>query len=416
MRRLLLHAALAEVSRARRFLEEVAREAGFVHEKVFDITLACSEGIANAIEHAPPKAVVEVTSARYADRLEVEIKGPGAFQPPRRSQDHPHRGLGLPLMASLSDRMALVSQPQGGTLLTLTFHLPAAGREGPESHLWRSSEALYRDLVENANSAIIRWARDGTITYANDYARTFFGYEDGDLIGKDVRILVPRRESGGDDLTGLVQDLVAHPERYVNNINENVCRDGRRVWMSWTNRPIRDGGGEVIGILAVGNDISDRRRAERALRESEEKFRAMFNSITLGLAVIDVIFDEAGRAHDYRILETNAAFAQKTGLPGAAGMTVLELFGRADPQFLQVYEEVALSGTPRRFESRSEHLGRRFEVSAARIGGEGSRRLVVIFDDVTERKLAERRLRVEQHRAAAGAYGRSLIEGASTRW
>lgn len=409
-RRLLLRAALAEVSRARRFLEEAAIEAGFARDKVFDITLACSEGIANAIEHAPPQAVVEVRSTRHADRLEVEIAGPGAFQPPRRSQVNPHRGLGLPLMASLSDRMALVSQPQGGTLLTLTYYLPGARREDLEPDPARANDALYRDLVENANSAIIRWSRDGTITYVNEYARAFFGYADGELVGRDVRILVPQQETGGDDLSGLVQDLVAHPERYVNNINENVCRDGRRVWMSWTNRPIRHDGGEVTGILAVGNDITERRRAEQALKDSEEKLRAMFDSITLGLAVIDVIFDEEGRARDYRILETNSVFEQKTGLSAATGLTVVELFGRADPQFLQAYGEVALSGKPVRFESRSEHLGGWYEVSAARIGGEDSRRLIIIFDEITERRLTEQRLKVEQQRAAAGAYVRSLIE------
>ena len=93
----------------------------------------------------------------------------------------------------------------------------------------QESESKYRELVQNANSAIIRWKRDGAITFFNEYAQAFFGYSEDEVIGKHVNILLPERESTGSDLTSLVRDIVSHPERYVQNINENICRDGRRV-------------------------------------------------------------------------------------------------------------------------------------------------------------------------------------------
>ncbi|MGB0127745.1 MAG: PAS domain S-box protein, partial [Rhodocyclaceae bacterium] len=129
----------------------------------------------------------------------------------------------------------------------------------------------YRELVQNANSAIIHWSRDGKITFFNEYAEAFFGWPADEVVGRPVAILVPERESTGADLSGLVEDIAAHPERYVSNVNENVCRDGRRVWMSWSNRALRDRAGRVESILAVGSDISELKRAQAELQRRNDE-------------------------------------------------------------------------------------------------------------------------------------------------
>ncbi len=129
------------------------------------------------------------------------------------------------------------------------------------------SERRYRELVQNANSAIIRWTRNGIVTFFNEYAQAFFGYSVEDAVGRYVGFLLPPRDSTGVSTAGLIQDIVNHPERYVNHVNENICRDGERAWMAWTNRPILDENGQVVEILAVGTDITKRKRAEDALRE-----------------------------------------------------------------------------------------------------------------------------------------------------
>ena len=137
----------------------------------------------------------------------------------------------------------------------------AAEREKAAVEL-QQSESRYRELVQNANSAIIRWKRDGTITFINEYAQRFFGYGEGDIIGKHVSILLPERDSTGASLRELVQRIVDHPEKFTNNINENILRDGVRVWMAWTNRPVFDRDGQLVEILAIGSDITGRKRAE----------------------------------------------------------------------------------------------------------------------------------------------------------
>ncbi|MGA2226275.1 MAG: PAS domain S-box protein [Syntrophobacteraceae bacterium] len=151
----------------------------------------------------------------------------------------------------------------------------------------QQSESKYRELVQNANSVIIRWKRDGTLTFFNEYAQKFFGYSAEEVIGKSVNILMPEQGSAGGDLTELLQDIVNHPERYVNNINENVLRDGSRVWMAWTNQPIFNDDGQVLEILAVASDITERKQAEEALRESKTKLEAALSSMTDAVFISD---------------------------------------------------------------------------------------------------------------------------------
>jgi PAS domain S-box-containing protein len=127
-RSLRLNASLEETSRARRVIEELAPSLGFSPERIFDMSVAVSEAVANAIEHTSGSGEVRVDAYVHLDRLEIEIRGPGEFRPPAQADGREHRGLGLPLMATLSDHLALYSVPDGGTLVSLTFYRPQAER------------------------------------------------------------------------------------------------------------------------------------------------------------------------------------------------------------------------------------------------------------------------------------------------
>jgi two-component system CheB/CheR fusion protein len=145
----------------------------------------------------------------------------------------------------------------------------------------RESESRYRELVQNANSAIIRWKCDGTVTFFNEYAQEFFGYTQEEIIGNNVSILLPGRDSTAGDTSGLVREIAEHPEKYQDNVNENILRDGSIVWMAWTNTPIFDDRGQVAEILSVGMDITERKLAEDALRASNKELER-FNRATVG--------------------------------------------------------------------------------------------------------------------------------------
>ncbi|HDP89755.1 MAG TPA: PAS domain S-box protein, partial [Thioalkalivibrio sp.] len=143
------------------------------------------------------------------------------------------------------------------------------------------SEEKYRELVQNARSIIVRWDSDGTIRFMNDYGLEFFGYAEEELIGRHVGVLVPESDSEGRDLTGLVEAIVAVPEDYWINENENVTADGRRLWVAWANRAIRDDAGELTGIMAIGADRTGQKRVDDELAAQRESLRLLASRLAL---------------------------------------------------------------------------------------------------------------------------------------
>ncbi len=261
----------------------------------------------------------------------------------------------------------------------------------------RQSETRYRELVENALSAIIRWKSDGTITFFNEYAQKLFGYAAEEIVGKHISVILPERESTGKDLSALVLDIVEHPERLSHNVNENVCRDGRRVWMAWTNKPWRDEEGRVKEILAVGMDITEIRHAEKALQESEARYRTLFTSMSEGFALHELIFDSNGKPCDYRFLEVNPAFEKATGLKASEliGRTLLEALPGCEPVWLEHYGRVVLEGVFDRFEEYDRATGRWYDVFAYPAG---PNQFAVVFLNVTKHKQSEEALRRSEER------------------
>ncbi|OGW35753.1 MAG: hypothetical protein A2010_03020 [Nitrospirae bacterium GWD2_57_9] len=130
-----------------------------------------------------------------------------------------------------------------------------------------ASEAKYRDIVEGANSVIMRWTPEGRITFFNTFAQNFFGYPGEEILGRNIAgTIVPVQDSVGHDLSSLARDIAARPEAYAINENENIRKNKDRVWVTWTNRPIRDDQGRVVEILSIGVDSTKRVQAEKELR------------------------------------------------------------------------------------------------------------------------------------------------------
>jgi PAS domain S-box-containing protein len=131
----------------------------------------------------------------------------------------------------------------------------------------KTSEEDYRTLVQSANSIILRIDPSGKIRFINKFAREFFGYPEEEILGKNViGTIVPETDSNGRDLENIFQDLLHHPDHYTTNENENVKKDGSRVWISWTNRPLYDAEGNLVEILSIGNDITRLKQVEQEIQ------------------------------------------------------------------------------------------------------------------------------------------------------
>ena len=131
------------------------------------------------------------------------------------------------------------------------------------------SEIKYRELVQNANSIILRRDSQGKITFFNEFAQKFFGYTEDEILGRNaIGTIVPEKDSTGRDLSAMIRDIGVNPEKYASNENENIRKDGERKWVSWTNKAIHDKDGNIVEILCVGNDVTERKLLERQLLQA----------------------------------------------------------------------------------------------------------------------------------------------------
>jgi PAS domain S-box-containing protein len=260
------------------------------------------------------------------------------------------------------------------------------------------SERKYRELVENANSIILRWNTAGRVTFLNEFGQRFFGYTAEEIVGRHVTgTIVPPTESGGRDLRQLMDELCADPQAFEQNVNENIRRNGQRVWIAWTNRIVRDDAGRAVEFLSVGTDITERRQAETALREAELRFHTLFEQTPAGVAVLDP--DTAS------IVECNELAAQQLGYT-VREFCRLEISDiEANDTREEIHRRIGRLLAEGRIQFETRHRTKSGEVRDVFVSGrlvELSGRMVIhcVFLDVTERKQAEVE-REMRHRAEA---------------
>jgi PAS domain S-box-containing protein len=149
----------------------------------------------------------------------------------------------------------------------------------------RKSEENYRRLVESVNSIVLRWSADEKITFINSFGAKFFGYEPLELLGRSViGSIVPESDSAGRDLSLMIKGICEMPDQYLSNVNENMLKDGSRVWISWTNKPVMDSEGKLVEILSIGNDITERMQVQDELRKHREELMILVEERTAELS------------------------------------------------------------------------------------------------------------------------------------
>jgi PAS domain S-box-containing protein len=144
----------------------------------------------------------------------------------------------------------------------------------------RESEAKYRELVQSANSIILRMDPRGDITFFNEYAQRFFGFSEEEIVGCNVvGTIVPEEESPGNDPENMVAGIITNPDRFRYHEAENMRRSGERVWISWTNRAIRDEDGKIVEHLCIGNDVTESRHAQQEMSRMRRYLQNIVDSM-----------------------------------------------------------------------------------------------------------------------------------------
>ncbi len=157
----------------------------------------------------------------------------------------------------------------------------------------KESELRNREMIHNSTSLIMKLDTDGTITFFNKYAQSFFGYSAPEIIGKNIigTIISPGLAKSR-EITSFVNDVALNGEGQSLRIFEMTLRDGEPAWVAWTNKAVRDDTGHITEIVCIGHDITDhdsrdhRRRISTAMWKdrviadtdvSGEVFDAVFN-------------------------------------------------------------------------------------------------------------------------------------------
>lgn len=155
---------------------------------------------------------------------------------------------------------------KGADILFRTTMIDITERTRSEEQL-RESEGKYRELVQSARSVILKTDIQGTITFFNEFAEEFFGYPSAEVAGrKVVGTIIPPLSPSAQAFQGMLAGIALHPANYQKTEGEGMRKSGERVWIAWTNRPVRDRDGRMTGLLLVGQDITERKGIEDAMK------------------------------------------------------------------------------------------------------------------------------------------------------
>lgn len=281
----------------------------------------------------------------------------------------------------------------------MLVELQSTGRDATEQKraelALMESEARFRAVVEGQSEFILRLRPNGTLTFVNDAYCRYRGLSREALLGgfNDVYHYPPEQQATIHAAwAGLTPDFPSATYELT-----KPCGSGQVCWEEWTDTAIFAPNGRVVEYQAIGRDITERKRAERALTESEARFRMIAEGVPLPIAITGL--------DNPRVLFVNQKGREVFGVdPGAQGPELVQQIW-ADPDLREQLAKQIAKG--RMIEQREVRMRRRdgssFDaiLSARPIHYEGERAVLGVITDITERRRMEEALRESQARLAA---------------
>jgi PAS domain S-box-containing protein len=256
-----------------------------------------------------------------------------------------------------------------------SFNSLLAAVEQRETALRRLTN-FQRAILTDAAYAIISTDTTGCITSVNPAAEKLLGMRAEQLVGRatpEIFHLSDEIAARAQQLSAkLGQPIPAGFETFVAEARRGlrseaqwtyVRQDGSHVPVLLSVTPLRDDQGRLFGFLGIAADITERRQAEALLQEREAKYRLLFENMTTGFALHEIICDAQGQPVDYRYLEINPAFERLTGLDAhmLLGRTVCEALPEVEKYWIETFGKVALTGEPIAYENYFADLGKYYD-------------------------------------------------------
>jgi PAS domain S-box-containing protein len=171
----------------------------------------------------------------------------------------------------------------------------------------KASEIKYRELVQNANSIILKMDLEGNIEYFNEFAQAFFGWTENEVFGRSIYdTIVPLQHTTGKPVRELLDELKLNPAGFTRFENENIKKTGERVWISWACKYIHDTKGTPKCILSIGHDVTDLKEAEANLKFQNVLFSTQNETTIDGILIVD---------ETNTIISYNQRFIELWGIP-----------------------------------------------------------------------------------------------------
>jgi PAS domain S-box-containing protein len=251
------------------------------------------------------------------------------------------------------------------------------------------SERNYVFVEAARGDDCLRAARDAG---ARTFACILLDFCLPDMDGMDV--LRELRDEAGEQPCPII--VLTGSDRKV---GPGVVRAGAQDYMSkdgLTQETLSRGLENAVERFAL---LNERLRAQQALRESEYRYRHLFESIDEGFCVIDLIYAETGQPVDWLYLEVNPGFEKHSGMSGVVGRRISEIVPDLEPSWFELYGRVAATGQSVRFQEQIRALEYRWvDLYVMPLGAPGSRRIAVLFTDITARMRSAEALRLSEER------------------
>jgi PAS domain S-box-containing protein len=335
--------------------------------------------------------------------------------------------IGLGSLQLVGERLRLFDAATGTAMLVIIFigALAVLAYMGARQ-VSRSAAALQhqrewlRVTLSSIGDAVIATDTVCKITFLNPAAEELTGWKEQEVLGRPVHEVFQIIDEQTRQPAAEIVQLVLLEGRVVALANHTalVTKNGRQIPIEDSAAPIKDRDGSVSGVVLVFHDVTEKRRAHRAVVESEERYRNLFGSMAEAFALHEIVTDEQGHACDYRFLEVNNSFERMTGLKRSdiVNRNVRDVLPGIETYWIETYGKVALTGEPVNFEKYyPAPLNRWYEVFAYR---PRPRQFAAVFLDVTQRKQAvealrnsEATLHLAERASRAGSWDWDIVAG-----
>lgn len=176
----------------------------------------------------------------------------------------------------------------------------------------KTTENDFFQIVEHAHNVIIRVERSGKIKYINPYGLQLFGYTSDEIIGNNaIGTILSTDSINGAELKDRIDEIWEITKKNKLLEIENTTKDGKRLWISWATRVVKDEQGNIKEYISIGTDRTEKKLIKKKLIASEERFRRMFEQSSLGIYQT---------TPEGRIIKANTAFAKMFGYKSAKEM------------------------------------------------------------------------------------------------